>query len=145
MSRFRIRDLLWLTLVIGLALGWAVSYERGREAADDRRLEFETFTRVREQLGKLKLGMDRPTADQLVHSVIPYHPRHPGSFILHSAHGNDFGRRSTIIQGPYGRHIVLEFGINYSAPLEAEYPYYPKDETGWQLERWGESDVPYLK
>jgi len=145
MRRFRTRDLLWLTLVVALALGWWVSHEnqaqRHRLDAQDLQLEWDVIAQIRAQFSNLKLGMSRPAVLKTVFDGIQGKPRRPGdAFPAHCWKENEPGIRRDCIREPDHRVIVFEFGPNYAAPMGPDGN--PTDDAGWQLIRFGEFSEP---
>jgi hypothetical protein len=61
MFKFSIRDVLWLTLVVGLALGWLVHY-RALESRHARRSEY--ISRLKYELG-MSIGRTDALLDAL--------------------------------------------------------------------------------
>jgi apolipoprotein N-acyltransferase len=61
MFRFSIRDVLWLTVVVGLCVAWRVDYSNQRKENHALRAELEQ-TKIREALKLLQSQFEKATA-----------------------------------------------------------------------------------
>jgi hypothetical protein len=140
----RSRLIAWFSVcTIGLValVYWSYREIQRQQDAQDRQYELAAIAQVKSQLVHVKKGMSWPEVEQIIFKGVKGNPRKGTA--LHREISNEFGKRVDIFQEPNHRFLVFEYGPNYSAPLDSTGT--PKDASGWQLLRFSESDLPYLK
>ena len=105
-----------------------------------REYELAGMKQVTANVANLRRGMDRPTAGQTLNAGVRNNPE--SGWPLNTFRVSDPGIRLDVIKRQDGKFLVLEYVIDYQSPLNANG--LPINESGWNLNRFGDSDVPWL-